>query len=166
MVEFDRTGKIPRMSKSSGSEFNDTTVRYLRPFNYNIPVGIFATAGAVCLSPNRQPTPCKEFLVQADLANPSFVSIGFQGTNLVNGLQFLAGQGWIFSIAGMGDYSRIIATPTNWVQGLAQAQDELYGVDRPEQELRLDIADFWVAGGGALAQNLIIFYLLVPGVKS
>ena len=70
MVNYDRTGsnKIP-MSKSAGSVVNVTSNRYMRPFNYNIPIPIFGVGGAVCLAANRQATPCKEFLLQADLAN-------------------------------------------------------------------------------------------------
>ena len=99
--------------------------RYMRPMNLNVPVPVYATAGAACLSPNRQAVQCREFLVQADLANSGYVSIGFSGTNLVNGLQMLPGQGWVFSISVSSLNSQIVATPANWVQGLEDAKKRI-----------------------------------------
>jgi len=60
------------------SKISTPRVRFIRPVNYNVPVAPYATAGAVCLSPLRQDRPCKEFGVQADLNNGSWVAVGFR----------------------------------------------------------------------------------------
>jgi len=157
---YDRTGKAPMQT----SKISTPRVRFIRPVNYNVPVAPYATAGAVCLSPLRQDRPCKEFGVQADLNNGSWVAVGFQGTNPTNGFQLLAGQGWIFSVSGFGENSQIIATPMNWVQGLDMAQQSLIGHPKTQIQLMLNVNDFWAAGNGGAGQNLIIFHMIMPEV--
>jgi len=149
-----------------GGVVNSPKVRYIRPVNYNVAVTPYAAGGAVCLSPGRQSRPCREFAVQADLNNGTWIAIGFQGTNPLNGFQLLGGQGWIFSVSGFGENSSIIATPTNWIQGMDQAQQTLSGSAQSGNQMMLNINDFWASGNGAKAQNLIVFHMIVPGINA
>ena len=153
------------MNKAGASQFSKSTRRYMLPFNYNIVITPFAQGGAVCLSPGNQPRSCKEFLVQSDYGNSAICSIGFSGTNLVNGLQLTGGQGWIFSIFGFGESSRIVVAPTNWVQGLDNAQNQLHDYSESGQQTTLlNVADFYAASASSISQNLIVFFFTVPEV--
>lgn len=150
------------MDNGQSQSMGKLKTRFLRPVNYNVPVTPYSSGGAVCCSLNRQDQTCREFVVQADLNNTSYIAIGFHGTNLINGMQLLAGQGWVFSISGFGNQSNVVATPTSWIQGMDRAQQELMSAPNPQSNMLLNIADFWAAGAGLTAQNLIVFYLLIP----
>ena len=167
MTEYDRTGRAPMLERGSGNKISLPKIRYMRPVNYNIAVTPYATTGAVSIASGRQDMPVKEFLVQADLGNGGYVSIGFSGTNVNNGLQILAGQGWVFSISVSSTSSKIVATPTNWVQGLEEARQAILGAPHGvPTNLRLNLTDFYAAGANLTNQNLIVFYFIEPEVDS
>jgi hypothetical protein len=67
-------------------------------------------------------------------------------------------------VSGFGENSQIIATPMNWVQGLDMAQQSLIGHPKTQIQLMLNVNDFWAAGNGGAAQNLIILHMIMPEV--
>jgi hypothetical protein len=52
----------------------------------------------------------------------------------------------------------------NWVQGLDMAQQSLIGHPKTQIQLMLNVNDFWAAGNGGAAQNLIILHMIMPEV--